>query len=88
MISEDFFLEDQPKETTFKYKTNKNYQNFSKNHQKKNHKQKKKQDHDGSSKKVEEKDEKTTVFFVKFAKRLMTMKKNVGTKASPKVTFV
>ena len=27
---------------------------------------------------------KTLVFFVKFAKRLITMKKNVGTKSSPK----
>ena len=31
---------------------------------------------------------KTLVFFVKFAKRLITMHKNVGTKASPYVTFV
>ena len=31
---------------------------------------------------------KTLVFFVKFAKRLITMQKNVGTKASPNVTFV
>ena len=30
---------------------------------------------------------KTLVFFVKFAKRLITMQKNVGTKASPNVTF-
>ena len=32
--------------------------------------------------------EKTLVFFVKLAKRLITMHKNVGTKASPNVTFV
>ena len=44
-----------------------------------------KQDHDGSSKKVEKKVRKTLVFFVKFAKRLITMQKNVGTKASPNV---
>ena len=31
---------------------------------------------------------KTLVFFVKFAKRLITMQKNVGTKTSPNVTFV
>ena len=31
---------------------------------------------------------KTLVFFVKFAKRQITMQKNVGTKASPNVTFV
>ena len=31
---------------------------------------------------------KTLVFFVKFAKRLITMQKNVVTKASPNVTFV
>ena len=31
---------------------------------------------------------KTLVFFVMFAKRLHTMQKNVGTKASPNVTFV
>ena len=31
---------------------------------------------------------KTLVFFVKFAKRLITMQKNIGTKASPNVTFV
>ena len=31
---------------------------------------------------------KTLFFFVKFAKRLITMQKNVATKASPNVTFV
>ena len=31
---------------------------------------------------------KTLVFFVKFAKRLITMHKNIGTKASPNVSFV
>ena len=31
---------------------------------------------------------KTLVLFVKFAKRLITMQKNVGTKASPNVNFV
>ena len=31
---------------------------------------------------------KTLIFFVKFAKRLITMQKNVGTKASPNVSFV
>lgn len=31
---------------------------------------------------------KVLVFFVKFAKRLIIMQKNVGTKASPNVTFV
>ena len=31
---------------------------------------------------------KTLVFFVKFAKRLITMQKNVGTKANPNVKFV
>ena len=31
---------------------------------------------------------KTLVFFVKFAKRLIPMQKNVGTKARPNVTFV
>ena len=59
-----------------------------KNHQKKNQKSKKKRDHDGSSNKVEEKDEKISSLLVKFAKRLITMQKNIGTKASPTVTFV
>ena len=31
---------------------------------------------------------KTLVFFVKFAKKLITIQKNVDTKASPNVTFV
>ena len=31
---------------------------------------------------------KTLVFFVKFAKKLIAMTKNVSTKASPNVTFV
>lgn len=31
---------------------------------------------------------KVLVFFVKFAKRLIIMQKNVGTKASPNITFV
>ena len=30
---------------------------------------------------------KTLIFFVKFAKRLITLQKNVGTKASPNVTL-
>ena len=37
---------------------------------------------------LKEKVRKTLVFFLKFAKRLITMHKNVGTKASPYVTFV
>ena len=52
----------------------------------KNHKPKKKQDHDGSSKKVEAQE--TLVILVRFVNRLITMQKNVGTKASPNVTFV
>ena len=78
-----FFREDQPKETIFQSKINENFQNFSKNHQKKNHKTIKNQDHDGSSKKVEEKGEKTLVFIVKFPKRLITLQKNIRTMASP-----
>jgi len=41
-----------------------------------------------SSKKVEKKGKKTLVFFVKFAKRLITMQKNIGTKTIPNITFV
>ena len=64
-----FFREDQPKETGFQAKINENSQKFSKNHQKKNQKPKKKQDHDGSSKKVEEKGEKNSSLFCKVCKK-------------------
>ena len=80
-----FFHEDQPKETTFKCKTNDNSQNFSKKRLKKNHKTQKKQDHDGSSKKVEEKGEKNSSLFCKVCKKTNHNAENVGTKASPNV---
>ncbi|XP_069142917.1 uncharacterized protein [Solanum lycopersicum] len=64
-----FFREDQPKETVFQSKINENSQNFSKNHQKKKQKPKKEQDHDGSSKKVEEKGEKNSSLFCKVCKK-------------------
>ena len=38
--------------------------------------------------KLKKKVRKTLVFFVNFTKRLITMQKNVGTKASPNITFV
>ena len=38
--------------------------------------------------KLKKKVRKTQFFFVNFAKRLNTMQKNIGTKASPNVTFV
>ena len=64
-----FFHEDQPKETAFQSKINENSQNILKNHQKKNQKPKQKQDHDGSSKKVEEKGEKNSSLFCKVCKK-------------------
>ena len=50
--------------------------------------QKRKRNHDDSSKKVEEKGEKSTSLFLKFAKGLITMYKNVGTKENPNVFFI
>ena len=60
-----FFREDQIKETAFQSRTNENSQKFSKNQQKKNYNSKEKQDHDGSSKRVEEKSEKSSCCFCK-----------------------
>ena len=72
----------------FQSKINENSQNFSKNHQKKNQKPKKKQDHDGSSKKVEEKGEKNSSLFCNVCKKTNHNREKCWHKGKPNVTFV
>ncbi|XP_015160208.1 uncharacterized protein [Solanum tuberosum] len=82
-----FFHEDQPKETAFQFRTNENPKKFSKNQQKKNYNPKKKQDRDGSSKKIEEKSEKSSSRFCKVCKKTNHTAEKYWHKGKPQCNF-
>ena len=81
-----FFREDQSKKTTFQSKINENSQNLSKIIEEELQ-SKKEQDHDGSSKKVEEKGEKNSSLFCKVCKKTNQNAKKCWHKGKPQCNF-